>query len=344
MPRKNKFDELLKLLNIDETKTSPVKREKQYTKVNLQIPLVENYNQMADLLFLPTTKQGYKYLLVICDLASKKFDIEPIKNKTSKSVLEAMKTIYKRNYVKIPFSSIQTDSGNEFKHDVDNFLESRDITHKITLPHRHSQNSMIESLNKQLGRLLNGYMNYKEIETNKRYNEWTDILQIVRTELNKIRAVKLPKDKHENMMDIPTPQQIKQDSKFSIGDVVYRKLDYPQDALGHDQPTANFRVGDFRFEKTPRKITRVIIMNKNVPYRYMVEGIKNASFTDAQLMESKEEDTKYTIKKILGKKTQNKKDYYLVWWNGYKKDQSTWEPKSELLKDITMEDIKRLSA
>jgi hypothetical protein len=55
----------------------------------------------------------------------------------------------------------------------------------------------------------------------------------------------------------------------------------------------------------------------------MVEGIKNASFTDAQLMESKEEDTKYTIKKILGKKTQNKKDYYLVWWNGYKKDQST---------------------
>ena len=45
----------------------------------------------------------------------------------------------------------------------------------------------IESLNIILGRLLNGYMNTKELETGKLYREWTNVIDIIRIDLNKIR-------------------------------------------------------------------------------------------------------------------------------------------------------------
>jgi hypothetical protein len=46
---------------------------------------------MSDLLHLPTTKYRYSYLLVITDLWSGAFDIEPVRHKTPEDVLKAMK-------------------------------------------------------------------------------------------------------------------------------------------------------------------------------------------------------------------------------------------------------------
>jgi hypothetical protein len=51
----------------------------------------------------------------------------------------------------------------------------------------------VEALNKQLGLLINTFMNDKEEETKKRFREWTKIIDFVRTELNKIRKKKLKK-------------------------------------------------------------------------------------------------------------------------------------------------------
>ena len=46
---------------------------------------------MADTLYLPTANLGYKYLFVIVDLATNKFDIEPVKNKEADTTFKAMK-------------------------------------------------------------------------------------------------------------------------------------------------------------------------------------------------------------------------------------------------------------
>jgi hypothetical protein len=53
---------------------------------------------MADLLELPETKKGFKYLLVVVDLATDEFDIEPMTNNKSLTVVDAMKRIFKRKY------------------------------------------------------------------------------------------------------------------------------------------------------------------------------------------------------------------------------------------------------
>ena len=158
---------LLQKYKIDESFTKVRKEPKIYNHIKNNIPLLEDYNFMADLLLLPETKKKDKYLLVVVDLASDEFDIEPMKNKSSDDTLQAFKKILKRKYLKIPEGSIRTDNGSEFKGDFDKWLVDNQVFHKYGLPNRHKQLANVESLNKQLGRVFNGYMNFKEEETGK---------------------------------------------------------------------------------------------------------------------------------------------------------------------------------
>ena len=59
----------------------------------------------------------------------------------------------------------------------------------------------------------------------------------------------------------------------------------------------------------------------------------NVSYTEAELKLAKEETAKYTVKKIIGKRSIKNRVHFQVWWKGYKKKESTYEPRVELLKD-----------
>lgn len=187
------INDIVEHLGIDEKFTKRIQKDKVHNAVRDNIPLVEDYNMMADILFLPTASFGYKYLFVIVDLATNEFDIEPIKNKEPITVLRAMKKCFTREYVKKPKFTIKTDGGNEFKGVFKKYLYDESILHKVALPHRHSSMSVVEGLNRQLGRLFNGYMNKKEIETGKVYKNWTDAVDVIRKMLNEVRKKKLPK-------------------------------------------------------------------------------------------------------------------------------------------------------
>ena len=339
MPAKkiNKFEQLFKDLDINETYSKTAKKAKEYTRVKDQIPLVKNFNYEADLLMLPETKEGFKYGLVVVDLASDKFDIEPLKTKEAIEVRNAFKTIFSRSYIKKPYSSIQTDGGNEFKGQAGKWMYDESILHKETLPDRHTQNANVESLNRQLGRLFNAYLNKKEIETGKQFKEWTNIIDLVREKLNKIREKKVFNKFEEWQHEAKTPEiNLSKKSKYKVGDVVFRALDAPKDALGHNQSSKQFRSGDMRWDvKQPRKIVAVIPFEGLVPFRYLLDGIKNASFTENQLMLAPvtEQESKYIVEKIFDKKVEGKKIFYKVKWKGYLKKDSTWEPKEQLIKD-----------
>lgn len=325
------MDKLLKLLKIDNDDTKPPKKAKYYTKVKDMVPSIANYNFMADLLMLPDD-EGYKYLLVVVDLADNAFDIEPMKNKDAETTLKAFEAMFKRNYIKKPYASIRTDDGKEFKGVFQKYLYKNSILHKVALKDRHSQMANVERLNGQLGLIFNSYMNMKEKQLGKRYNNWMDILDEVRKELNKMRLIKNLKSPFEDSGSKFTP---KFDPKFKAGDIVYRALDAPKDALGNDQNTKQFRMGDIRWDLTPKKIIKVLYYPGKVSYRYVLEGIKYTSFTENQLKKApqKEKETKYTVKGIIGKKVIKGKNFYLVWWNGYKKEDATLEPENQLIDD-----------
>jgi hypothetical protein len=90
----SKIQSILDKIGVDETHTK--KQKHKFDKVRDNTFPKGGYNEMADLLMLPTTKEGYKYLLCIVDLWSNMFDIEPLKNKTAEATLEGMMNIFKR--------------------------------------------------------------------------------------------------------------------------------------------------------------------------------------------------------------------------------------------------------
>ena len=331
---------VLQKYKINEQFTKFIKN-KHFTKIYDQIPHNKNLNFMMDILYLPETKEKYKYLLVCVDLFSRQFDIEPLKTKTAEETLKAFKTMITRKYIKMPYYSIQTDNGAEFQKEFESFLSKNNIYHKIAMPYRHSQMSMVENLNKQLGRIFNGYMNLKEQETGKTYKEWINILDDVRTEMNKIREF-TPSDNQFTQIIKPLPYQ---QPKFKIGDIVYYKSEFPLNALGQKQNTMNFRVGDYRYNiKEPRKIINIFYYSDKPYHRYYLEGIKNATYTDNELILSNEKESKYIFERILNKKTVNKINYYLIKWKNYTIKNATWENEKQLIEDNLKDEINEYNA
>lgn len=289
----SKFAGLLKILDIDETNTKPIPKEKTFNKVKDTTTLIKGNNQQIDILYLPTTYRGFKYLLTAVDLADNACDFEPMKNREASDVLEAYKEMNKRPYIKIAKVTITTDSGGEFRGVFHKFLNQHNIFHRVGIPDRHKQTANVENLNKQLGRLINGYLNKKEEETGKTQTNWIPLLPRIRDKLNEIREVKVPKD--INTYEYPiadgtetigkgkTKRTINVDAKFKIGDKVYYKSEVPLTALGVKQNTKNFRVGDRRWNMEPKKITKILLYPAPTYYRYMLEGLPNVSYVEKEL-------------------------------------------------------------
>ena len=85
--------------------------------------------EQADLLFLPKD-EGYRYALVVVDVATRAMDAEPLKEKKTEAVLQAFRKIYARKYLKWPTKFLQVDSGSEFKSVVANFSGVQEEGHR----------------------------------------------------------------------------------------------------------------------------------------------------------------------------------------------------------------------
>lgn len=296
----SKFKGILEDLNINEKFTKRINRPREFNKVKDNVPLVPDWNCMCDLWFGPTAKFGFRYCFAIVDLATDAFDIEPIKNKEPATVLKAMQKCFARDYVKEPLYSLKSDSGTEYKGVFHKWLYDESILHKVALAHRHASMGNIESLNLQLGRLFNGYMNQMEEKTGKRCVNWTDIVPIVREKLNAVRKKSVPENINE--YEYPVQEDLKEvtvkskksekplvryeriEPKYKVGRYVYRYLDHPKDALGKNQPTAQRRQGDYNWDRVARRVEKVVTMGGRGPtYRYVLEDLPNVSYTENQL-------------------------------------------------------------
>jgi hypothetical protein len=298
----SKFKGILDDLGINEKFKKRIQKPDSFNHVKDNVPLVEDWNMMADLLFLPTAKFGFKYLFCIVDLATDEFDIEPIKSKEPDTVLKAMQKCFARDYVSEPEYTLKTDGGNEFKGVFHKWLYDENILHKVAPPHRHSSMGNVESLNRQLGRLFNGYMNKMEEKTGKRYNNWTDVVNTVRVKLNAARKKTLPDNINE--YEYPVQEDLKEvkvsikskkattivkryeqiKPKYKVGCYVCRYLDQPKNALGKNQNTAQRREGDYNWDKKPRQVTNIITMGgQGALYRYVLDGLPGVSYTERQL-------------------------------------------------------------
>jgi len=219
----SKFSNVLNKLKIDEFYTKFDKKQKKYNKFINSIVPEKDFNYMADLIVMPKTSEGFKYLLVVDDLATNLFDVEQMKNKTAKETLQAYKNIIKRKILTLPEISFKTDNGIEFKGEFDAYLKDNKILHKLSKPYNHKQQAPIEGLNKTITRILMNYLNDKELELDKSYNNWTDILPQVRQEVNIFRERDLDKlKKYQSKHYHDSIKSGKPD--YNIGDFVHYRI------------------------------------------------------------------------------------------------------------------------
>jgi hypothetical protein len=316
---------MLSDLGISEQFTRPIRYK--FPKVKDMVFPQSGYNYQGDLLELPTTPNGYKYLLTVIDIYSNYCDFEPLKTKSANEVLSAFKKIFKRGIVPEPKASVRTDSGSEFKSVVDKYMYDNNILHLWSLKDRHKQMANVESLNRVVARVLMTYLQNK----GDGYKNWTDIIEPLRKGLNDAKSH--PKD--QDMSKYTPPMlNLEHPPKYKVGDLVYRRLEKSINDSGQQNHDKRFRAGDVRYEMVPRKIKQVVLYSSPNPYRYILETIPSVSYAEQELLPAENETAeKYRIKKIVGKKTEKKKTYYLVHWQGFKVADATWEPKQQLIED-----------
>ena len=330
------MQELMNKMTIDETYTKPIKYKFPTVKANI-FPK-SGYNYQADILELVCTKDGYNRLLCVVDMYSNYCDFEPMKTKTSTEVLKAFKRIFKRGIVPMPKASIRTDNGSEFKSVVDKYFYDNNILHLWSLPDRHKQMGNVENLNKQVGRVLYTYLQNKSMELQKDYVEWTDIIDELRHNLND--AKKHPIDVDLNKY-VPPDINMDQPPKYKKNDLVYRRLEVAIDKYGNKLHNGKFRQGENRYEMIPRKVVQVLAYSSPNPWRYILDTLPNVSYAEAELLPAHNEtEEKFIVRKIIGKKTEKKIIYYLVWFKKSLKKDATWEPRSKLVEDGLDEYIK----
>jgi len=186
-----------------------------------------NLHQL-DILYMPKDKKGYKYILTIIDTASRYKAGEPLKDKSSNSVLKAIQKIYDNTKLKFP-DQINIDKGSEFKSEVLDYYKKHNAVVNVSETGFHKSTAMVERFNRTLAERIFKQIHHKEITTNKIVKNWVDLLQPTIDQLNNeiTQYIKMTPNNAIELENVP--QKIHKDISisddgFKVGDLVRYKL------------------------------------------------------------------------------------------------------------------------
>jgi len=223
-----------------------------------------NIVQQADLLFMPSDN-GFRYILVVVDVGSRKTDAAPLKSKESTEVLDGFKTIYKRKILKLP-KQIQVDPGSEFKSVVKDWFKKQHVFVRVGKAGRHRQQALVERKNQAIGTALFRRMAAQELLTSETSREWVSDLPTLITLMNKrVAKQKLPKQNSD-----PTCSG-KSCDLLDIGTKVRVILEQPHDYVTGKKLPGRFRATDMRWDPRVRTIAEVLLRPGSPPL-YLLNG------------------------------------------------------------------------
>jgi len=308
-----------------------------------------NFFQYLDTLYLPNDK-GFIYALVLTDQGSRLMDLEPMKDRKASDIIKALKNIYKRKILKKP-KVIITDAGSEFKRDFDHELEIMGIQHKTAQPGRHRSVALVERKNQTIGKIIHKILLQVELSTGKPTSQWVSYAK----ELVKLINIEIEKRSHD-IKTIPLDEQTftynpdKKIKMFKVGDHVRVALNNPVDI--HGKPLiGSFRSSDIRWNPKVRTV-KYILMEPEEPIMYLLDGnvgplgVETVGYTYNQLLKVsnrekavdepilQEDENRFEVKKLLERRKKGRSYEYLVLWKNFSKKHSTWEKRTELIKDL----------
>ena len=280
-------DELRTALGIDRGKKSVQLTEAPTIKKNdlgkFNVPMKFGMLQ-ADLIYVKEESQGYKYILTVVDVASRKMDAVPLTGRTHNDVIGGFEVVWKNgNIDRKLVRYIYTDSGSEFKNKVfKEYMEDQGITARYTMTARKNQTGIVEYYNLIIMKSIGQKITSSELEDGNDYSDWAKDLKKIVEVLNNKKYEKTAK-----ISDfIGTPKVKPGEQLLEEGTRVHVRLQQPIDHMVDDKKArlhGGFRSGDLRYEKEITTISNVII-HPNQPIRYMVKKYNNVSFIRKELL------------------------------------------------------------
>lgn len=323
------------------------KKEKGDNRPSYDNVYSKNVDHQADLLFLPHD-EGFKYALVVTDVATRLSDAVPLKSKATAEIIKGFKEIYNRDILDLPMV-MRTDSGSEFKGDVKKYFNKHGVGVKYGKPGRSRQLAVVEKTNQMLGNILLKRMQAQELLTGKTSTEWVEDLPGAIKLINKKRERKPPKVPYgESKCEGDSCELL------PLGTKVRAKLDKPIDYVSGKRVSGNFRSADIKWDPEIRIVKNYILLPGQTPL-YQLNDIKDDDKIDQSVAYTKEQlqvvpddeeapdpsvirgnpDT-YVVQKILDKKKKNNRIYYKIKWKGYPESEATWESRANLIKEIPL--------
>jgi transposase InsO family protein len=169
------------------------KQKRARSTVQSLIPTDVNKIHGMDLIIFENyadDNKGYKYILTIIDLFSKKAWAIPLKNKTADTLVKKYKKLLDGKHYTQP-SSILSDNGTEFKNEKMAKLENDySIRHLFAIAGRPESNGVVERFNYTLKKMI--YRNF-HVQKNK---NWVDSLKQLVDNYNGQyhKSIKMPPD------------------------------------------------------------------------------------------------------------------------------------------------------
>lgn len=323
---------------------SPAKKTKDIQRTITKAPFKQVGIDLIDK--TSSSYNGYKWILTGIDLFSKKGYAVPMKNKTTKDVINAMKKMLKQ-MKELP-GSIRSDSGSEFiSKEFKALMEKNNIKQVLSKPNSPQSNGNVERFNGILKRLIEkndtqfddkNFVKFIPIAI-RNYNQ--TISRVTGKTPNEIEE----QNKEENEETKNTIKKnviAKNDNqdiqKFKLFDKVRIKME-----------NINFSKSGMNWSRNLYRVSKVIAPKKEnvMTYKYKIRPDKKGSKSfsevfytnDLQKINDIKNKVKAPEKFIVSSLVKPIVDefgrrFYEVRWKGYPASENTIEPREQLMLDV----------
>ena len=281
---------------------------------------------------LTSYNSGYQYILVACDLFSKKVWLRKLRHKSKKEMEEAFRSIIAENGGHSPFRA-WTDRGTEFT-SLSSFYEEMEINRYST--HSPLKSVFVENINKAIENLL-----YKKM-TSENSAKWIHLLDDVAVHLNEKKSETLfglsPNEAHlKQNEELLRAQYLRDYKKYKDSFKSKKPKFFPGDTVRILKNRTVFTRG---YEPAfSRELYTVSAIKRTYPITYAIKGLqrsfyaqelRHASMPQGELEKGYFIERGRTINpKVLrsGKKSGGQRQYLLKAKND--PDLSTWISEQE---------------